>query len=134
MSLLQEKTGDALAGESKMKRRTKVVLKYFLIRKAKEVIPIVLWIIAVFTPMIIAETFFGYDFTVPCNWYVTPCYLFSGVGLRIPFLLLTLLIEFTLFKVIKWVINWLKVNWWLADLDYKNELARKRRLKKKAKK
>lgn len=116
-----------------MKNRTKKVLKYFLIRKAKEIIPIVLWIIAVFTPMIIVENFFAYDFDQTCDWWATPCIGLFNVGLRIPFLLITLFVEMVLFGVIKWIINWLKVNWWLADLDYKNELARKRRLKKKSK-
>ncbi len=110
-----------------MKEKTRLTIKHFLIRKAKEVFPILLWGIAIFTPMIIAENFFGFDFSLPWKCgspYLTPCIPFD---LRIPFLLATLLVELVLYLILSSLWNWLKVNWFLARIEAQTELRKKRK-------
>ncbi len=114
-----------------MNKKLKLTIKYFLINKAKELFPFVLFVIAIFTPMLIAENFFGYDFDSPdnCRFY-SPCLPYLS---RIVFVVVTSLVVLVLFVVIDNLWNWIKVNWWLAEIDAKNYLRKKRKQNKRRK-
>ncbi len=111
-----------------MKAKTKLTIKYFLLRKAKELFPKLVWVILIFSPMLIAENFLGVNFDTMCQWWnKTAC---MPYGMRAPFIIITFLVELVFYLIFSHLWNWLRRNWFMATLDAQIELRKKRKQKK----